>query len=234
MLESVFCKAGGLKALRDATLLKKRLQHRFFTRICEVFKNNFSYRTSPMAASVSLGMRFLNLLFAEAATRGCSVKMMFSIISQDSQESTCGIVSFLKETLALVFSCESWKILKYIFLCTTLVAASIFGFNGFHGIKGYYCNFTKKETLALVFSSKSWEILKYIFLCTTLVAASIFAFNGFHGIKGYYCNFIKKETLAQVFSCEFCETSKNTFFTEQLWTTASFRSKNILKIQSLF
>ena len=32
---------------------------------------------------------------------------------------------------------------------------------------------------------------------------------------------IKKETLAQVFSCEFCEVSKNTFFTEQLWTTAS-------------
>ena len=34
--------------------------------------------------------------------------------------------------------------------------------------------------------------------------------------------FIKKETLAQVFSCEFCEISKNTFFTEHLWTTASF------------
>ena len=34
-------------------------------------------------------------------------------------------------------------------------------------------------------------------------------------------NFIKKETLAQLFSCEFCEISKNTFFIEQLWTTAS-------------
>ena len=32
---------------------------------------------------------------------------------------------------------------------------------------------------------------------------------------------VKKETLAHVFSCEFCEISKNTFFTEQLWTTAS-------------
>ena len=30
----------------------------------------------------------------------------------------------------------------------------------------------------------------------------------------------KKETLAQVFCCEFCQISKNTFFTEQLWTTA--------------
>ena len=34
-------------------------------------------------------------------------------------------------------------------------------------------------------------------------------------------NFIKKETLAQVFSCEFCEISKSTFFTENLWATAS-------------
>ena len=34
-------------------------------------------------------------------------------------------------------------------------------------------------------------------------------------------NFIKKETLAQVFSCEFCEIFKNTFFTEDLWMTAS-------------
>ena len=34
------------------------------------------------------------------------------------------------------------------------------------------------------------------------------------------CNFIKKESLAQVFSCELCKLSKNTFFTEQLWTTA--------------
>ena len=35
------------------------------------------------------------------------------------------------------------------------------------------------------------------------------------------CNFIKKETLARVFSCEFCKISKNTFFIEQLRTTAS-------------
>ena len=38
-------------------------------------------------------------------------------------------------------------------------------------------------------------------------------------------NFIKKETLAQVFSCEFYEISKNTFFTEQLWATASKKRK---------
>ena len=35
------------------------------------------------------------------------------------------------------------------------------------------------------------------------------------------CSFIKKETLAQAFSCEYCKISKNTFFKEQLRTTAS-------------
>ena len=54
----------------------------------------------------------------EAVARRCSVKKVFLEISQNSQENTCVIVSFLiklqawacnfikKETLALVFSCE--------------------------------------------------------------------------------------------------------------------------------
>ena len=40
-------------------------------------------------------------------------------------------------------------------------------------------------------------------------------------LQASICNFIKKETVALLFSCEFCEISKNTFFTEQLWATAS-------------
>ena len=36
----------------------------------------------------------------------------------------------------------------------------------------------------------------------------------------------KKETLAQVFSSKFCEISMNTFFTEQLRTTASIFTEN--------
>ena len=36
-----------------------------------------------------------------------------------------------------------------------------------------------------------------------------------------------KETVAQVFSYEFCEISKNTFFTEDLWATASDFSKQL-------
>ena len=36
----------------------------------------------------------------------------------------------------------------------------------------------------------------------------------------------KKETLAQVFSSKFCKISMNTFFTEQLRTTASIFTEN--------
>ena len=45
------------------------------------------------------------------------------------------------------------------------------------------------------------------------------------------CNFTKKETLALVFSCEFCEISKNTFFSEQLWATASayYKTKGMIR-----
>ena len=44
------------------------------------------------------------------------------------------------------------------------------------------------------------------------------------------CNFIKKEALAQVFSYEFCEISQNTFLTEHLLTTASWRETATLPI----
>ena len=46
--------------------------------------------------------------------------------------------------------------------------------------------------------------------------------TGKHLFQGLFLNKVtKKETLAQAFSCEFCEIFKNTFFTKQLWTTAS-------------
>ena len=41
---------------------------------------------------------------------------------------------------------------------------------------------------------------------------------------------MKKETRAQVFSFEFCEIFKNTFFTENLQTTASDESMKKLYI----
>ena len=57
----------------------------------------------------------------------CSLKKLFSEISQNSQEKICARVSFLinlqaqacnfikKETMALVFSCEFWEISKKTF-----------------------------------------------------------------------------------------------------------------------
>ena len=36
-----------------------------------------------------------------------------------------------------------------------------------------------------------------------------------------------------MFSCEFCEISENTFFTEHLWTTASYILNEFLKFCSL-
>ena len=47
-------------------------------------------------------------------------------------------------------------------------------------------------------------------------------FNNIAGLRPQTRHFIKKETLiVQLFLCKFCEISKNTYFREQLWTTAS-------------
>ena len=48
MLESLLIK---LQALRHGTLLKKTPTQVFFCEICGIFKNTFSYRTSPVATS---------------------------------------------------------------------------------------------------------------------------------------------------------------------------------------
>ena len=63
---------------------------------------------------------------SEAVVRSCSVKKAFLEISQNSQESACARVSFLKnETLAQVFSCEFCKIFKnFLSYRTPPVAAS--------------------------------------------------------------------------------------------------------------
>ena len=71
----------------------------------------------------------------EAVVRKCSVKKMFSEISQNSQENICARVSFLiklqalgnfikKMTLAQVFSCEFCKISKSTFFTEHLQATA--------------------------------------------------------------------------------------------------------------
>ena len=49
-------------------------------------------------------------------------------------------------------------------------------------------------------------------------------FTGKHLYQRLFFNNVAGLPLAQVFSCEFCEISKNTFFTENLRTTASVYS----------
>ena len=66
-------------------------------------------------------------LIIEAVAQRCSVKKVLLEISQNSQENTCGRVSFLiKLTLAQVFSCEFCEISKNTFFHRpSLVAASV-------------------------------------------------------------------------------------------------------------
>ena len=65
-----------------------------------------------------------------------------------------------------------------------------------------------------------WKRCSYKFhkiLRRTPVPKSLFLIK----LQAQACNFIKKETVAEEFSCEFCEISRSTFFTENVWTTAS-------------
>ena len=50
---------------------------------------------------------------------------------------------------------------------------------------------------------------------------SVFLWISRNSYEHFFYNSIKKETLAHVFSCKFCKISKNSFFTEDLRTTAS-------------
>ena len=77
-------------------------------------------------------IHFFSFFGLEAVAQRCSVKKVFSEISQNSQENTCARVSILiklfikKETLAQVFSCEFCEISKNTFFYRTpLVAASV-------------------------------------------------------------------------------------------------------------
>ena len=67
------------------------------------------------------------ILTSRSSHQRCSVKKMFSKISQNLQENTCARVSYLiklqtvgkKETQTQMFSCDFCEILKYLFLQST-------------------------------------------------------------------------------------------------------------------
>ena len=81
----------------------------------------------------------ISVYLSEAVTQRCSVKNVFSEISQSSQENTSAKVSFLIKLQA-----EAWNFVKK----ETLAQA---------------WNFVKKETLAQVFSCEFCEISKNVF-----------------------------------------------------------------------
>ena len=84
---------------------------------------------------------------SEAVVRTCSVKNVFLKISQNSQENTCAIASFLIKSQAKACA-------KTSFL-----------------IKSQVCNFIKKEAPAQVFSCEFCEISKNIFSYRTVPVA---------------------------------------------------------------
>ena len=66
--------------------------------------------------------------FLRSIDRSCSTKNLFLKFSQNSQENTCAVVSFLiKKTLSQVFSCEFSEIFKNTFFTEhLLVTVSLF------------------------------------------------------------------------------------------------------------
>ena len=119
---------------------------------CEISKKTIFHEKPPVAASEKLK--------AEAVVRKCSVKTVFSEISQNSQESTCAGVSFLQpqacnfikiESLTQVFSCEICEHLsKQTLLYRTPPVAAF--------VKA--CNFTKKRLRCGVFFVNFLEIFR--------------------------------------------------------------------------
>ena len=123
MCESLYKKVAGLQL---ATLLKKRLQQRCFLVSFRFFLEQLFPRTHRVTGSEQI-QNFL--VSTEAVIQRCSVKNVFLIISQNSQENTCARVSFLiklqackfikKETLAQAFPVNFAKFLRTTFLQNT-------------------------------------------------------------------------------------------------------------------
>ena len=84
---------------------------------------------------------------SEAVVCRCSVEKVFLEISQNSQENTCVIVSFFKETLTQVFSCELFKISKNTFFYRTpLVATSVICHYRQESSRSAQCRRIKRES----------------------------------------------------------------------------------------
>ena len=98
-----------------------------FSNICRIlflYTRKFFMRTIKVKIIDRYSI-LCNIESIDAVVQRCSAKKVFLEVSQNIQEITCARVSFLKETLAQVFSCECCEISKNTFLHRTpLVAPS--------------------------------------------------------------------------------------------------------------
>ena len=80
------------------------------------------------------------------------------------------------------------------------------------------------EAASRFFSMKKAILIYFAKFTRKHLCQSLF----FIKLQPVVCNSFEKKTLAQVISREFCKISKSIFFTENLWTTASERTKALL------
>ena len=113
--------------------IKKPVKHLRWSVLRKYLKAFRPQNASSQIFDLVLNRSLLLTLFIEAVVQRCSVRKVFSKISQNSQENTCARVSFLiklqrdfanKETLAPVFSCEFCEISKSIFFTEHLWATA--------------------------------------------------------------------------------------------------------------
>ena len=147
----------------------------------------------------------------ETVARRFSWKKLFLKIFKNSQENTCGRVSFLiKKTLAQVFSCEFREISKKTF------------FKEHH------------QWLLLQNLYQHWDWIIYLTNCCYHHHIGAFCLLNLIGDeddrsshhrcsvkKVFYKGKQRQNPLAQVFSCEFGKIFKNTFFCRTSPVTAS-------------
>ena len=108
-----------------------------------------SYATVTFVLSTTYLLDQSNSSYSEAVVRRCSVKKVYLVISQNSQENTCARVSFLnnfiKKETAKVFSCEFCEISKNNFFTEHLRTTDFV----------YYCS----SLFFQVFSDPSGKLL---------------------------------------------------------------------------
>ena len=107
-----------------------------------------------------------------------------------------------------------WQVLKVLYETHTSLSSIVFTFR-----------ISRPE----VFCKKN--VLRSLTKFTEKHLCQSLFFNKIAGLRP--ATLFKKETLAHVFSCESCKIFKNTFFTENLWTTASNKLWGLIPLKTI-